>query len=312
MTTHTRATSVTALACVLVGAVLWGTAGPASQFLYDGTDTSPMAVALLRIALATPLLLIIAAPALRDHWRGLWSRAGTVLIGGLCIALYQVFYFQAVAISGVTLATLTALCPVPVLVALLARVILGERDRPIPWLGIIAASAGTLLLVGTPQTSAPITQLAIGAALGLTASVMFSGIALTGRAAGDAIPPLAVTAAFFVVGAVALSPAIVAVPNEIAAAFHGWRMVAFLVLVPTVIAYGLFYGGVGRTPAAITGVLVVAEPLTASTLGWVLFEERLSALQIAGAALLCIAMVRAALQGRTSQPDRKPNTSSMS
>ncbi|SEO55067.1 DMT family transporter [Aquisalimonas asiatica] len=289
-------TAVVGLLLVFTGAILWGTAGPASQFLYDGTDTSPMAVALLRIALAAPLLLLVAAPALRRHWQDLWSRAGTVLIGGICIALYQTFYFQAVAVSGVTLATLTALCPVPVLVALLARVVLGERERPIPWVGIIAASAGTLLLVGTPETSAPVSQLALGAALGLMASLAFSGIALTGRALGDTVPPLAVTAAFFTVGAVALSPVVLAVPQGLVAAFHSAWMVAFLVLVPTVVAYSLFYSGVGRTPAAITGVLIVAEPLTAATLGWALFDERLSAMQLAGAALLCTAMIKAALE----------------
>lgn len=283
------------LILVLAGAILWGTVGPASQFLYDGTDTSPMAVALLRIALATPLLLLVAAPALREHWRGLRPKAGTVVLGGLCIALYQTFYFQAVAVSGVTLATLTALCPVPVLVALSARVVLGERNRPIPWVGIIAASAGTLLLVGAPETNAPVSQLALGAALGLMAALAFSGIALTGRALGERVPPLAVTAAFFTVGAVALSPVIVAVPQSIAAAFDSAGMVAFLVLVPTVVAYSLFYRGVGRTPAAVTGVLIVAEPLTAATLGFALFDERLSAMQIAGAALLCAAMVKAAL-----------------
>ncbi|MFV8833696.1 EamA family transporter [Aquisalimonas sp.] len=288
--------AVIGLILVFTGAILWGTAGPASQFLYDGTDTSPMAVALLRIALAAPLLLLVAAPALRRHWRDLRSRLGTVLIGGVCIALYQTFYFQAVAVSGVTLATLTALCPVPVLVAVLARVVLGERDRPIPWLGIIAASAGTLLLVGTPGTSAPASQLAQGAALGLMASLAFSGIALTGRALGESVPPLAVTAAFFTVGAVALSPVILAVPQGIAAAFDSVGMVAFLVLVPTVVAYSLFYGGVGRTPAAVTGVLIVAEPLTAATLGWALFDEGLSTMQITGAALLCVAMVKAALE----------------
>ncbi len=283
---------------VLAGAVLWGTAGPASQFLYQGTETTPMAVALLRLILAAPLLLLAAAPALRRHGEQLRARARPVLIGGACIALYQVFYFQAVSVSGVTLATLTALCPVPVLVAILARLVLDERTMPIPWFGIAAASTGTLLLVGTPETESAPAQLILGAALGLTASLAFSGIALTGRALGHGIPPLAVTASLFLVGALALSPTILFIPGAVAAAFDNWPTVAFLVLVPTVLAYGLFYSGVGKTPAAVTGILIVAEPLTAASLGWALFSETLSPLQGAGAALLCIAMVRAALQQR--------------
>ena len=296
-TAHRGSLATTLL--VLAGAVLWGTAGPASQFLYQGTDTSPMAVALLRLSLATPLLLLIAAPTLRRQAGQLRARARPVLLGGICIALYQVFYFQAVSVSGVTLATLTALCPVPVLVAILARLVLDERTMPIPWFGIAAASTGTLLLVGTPETESAPAQLILGAALGLTASLAFSGIALTGRALGDGMAPLTVTASLFLVGALTLSPTILFIPGAVAAAFDSWPTVAFLVLVPTVLAYGLFYGGVGRTPAAVTGILIVAEPLTAASLGWALFSETLSPLQGVGAALLCIAMVRAALQQRS-------------
>ena len=283
---------------VFSGALFWGTAGPASQFLYSTTATSPMAVAFLRLALAAPLLLLFAMPALREHAGALRNRASVLLTGGLCIALYQVFYFQAVAVSGVTLATLTALCPVPVLVAVLARIILGERDAPVPWLGIILASIGTLLLVGTPDTNAPTSELLLGAMLGLLASLAFSGIALTGRALGHTIPPLAVTTTFFLVGALALAPTILFIPQAVMATFDAPWIVAFLVLFPTVIAYGLFYSGAGYTPAAITGVLIVAEPLTASILGWALLDERLASLQLAGAALLCAAMIRAALQQR--------------
>lgn len=296
MTNGKRPTSPVALALVLAGAVLWGTAGPASQFLYQGTHTSPLAVAMLRLTLAAPLLLLIAAGGLRRDFRALWARAPLVLVGGASIALYQVFYFQAVAVSGVTLATLTALCPIPVLVAVLARGLLGERTRPIPWLGIGLASAGTLLLVGAPETDAPPATLVLGAILGLLASLAFAGIALSGRALGDHHPPLAVTATLFTVGGVILLPVLLIQPGAVGAAFDHAPLIAFLVIVPTVLAYGLFYSGVGRTPAAITGIVIVAEPLTAATLGWAMLGETLTPVQLIGAGLLCAAMVRAAWQ----------------
>lgn len=306
MTKANRFSSPDSLVLVLAGAVLWGTAGPASQFLYNDTATTPMAVAMLRMTLAAPLLLLIAAKGLRRDFRALRARTPLVLIGGASIALYQVFYFQAVAVSGVTLATLTALCPVPILVAVLARGILGERSTPTPWLGIALASTGTLLLVGAPDTDAHAADLALGAALGLLASLSFAGIALSGRALGDHHPPLAVTATLFTVGGVILLPVLLIQPDGVSAAFRGWPLIAFLVIVPTVLAYGLFYTGVGRTPAALTGVIIVAEPLTASTLGWAMLGETLAPVQLAGALLLCAAMVRAAWQenapaGRGSQ-----------
>lgn len=288
------------LLLVLAGATLWGTAGPASQILYNTTDTSPLAVALLRMALAAPLLVLLAARTGRRLGRGHAPRGGVLLLGGTCIALYQVLYFQAVAVSGVTLATLTALCPVPVLVAILARGLLGERSTPVPWGGILLATAGTLLLVGTPETAAPLAQRTLGAGLGVLASLAFSGIALTGRALGTETPPLAVTARLFVVGALVLAPVLLLEAEAVGAALQAPAPLAFLVVVPTVLAYGLFYSGVGAAPAALTGVLIVAEPLTAAALGWALLGENLGGLQSVGGLLLCAAMVRAARDPRRS------------
>jgi DME family drug/metabolite transporter len=56
--------------------------------------------------------------------------------------------------------------------------------------------------------------------------------------------------------------------------------------IPTALAYVLFQAGMHSTPATLTSILTLAEPLTAAILAWLIFRERLSLLGILGALLL--------------------------
>ena len=56
------------------------------------------------------------------------------------------------------------------------------------------------------------------------------------------------------------------------------------------------------TPAPVASVLVLLEPLTATLLAWLLFDERLSAVGIGGAVLLLAAI------GLLSQDENKRRT----
>jgi DME family drug/metabolite transporter len=56
--------------------------------------------------------------------------------------------------------------------------------------------------------------------------------------------------------------------------------------IPTALAYVLFQSGMRSTPATLTSILTLCEPLTAAVLAWLLFGERLSPLGIVGALLL--------------------------
>ena len=46
---------------------------------------------------------------------------------------------------------------------------------------------------------------------------------------------------------------------------------------------GLIITGLGRTPAAIAGVVVIVQPVVAAAISWSLFDEPLTALQAGGA-----------------------------
>ncbi|MEM6626982.1 MAG: DMT family transporter [Pseudomonadota bacterium] len=60
----------------------------------------------------------------------------------------------------------------------------------------------------------------------------------------------------------------------------------FLALFAHAIGQGCIVAGVGLTPAAISGVLMLIQPVTAGLIAWPLFGEALTPVQMAGAALV--------------------------
>jgi DME family drug/metabolite transporter len=70
----------------------------------------------------------------------------------------------------------------------------------------------------------------------------------------------------------------------------GWPLLLYLGLGPTAVAYALFTAGLGRVPATAAGIVSLLEPLTATTLGLLVFGERLGPIGAAGALLLLAAL----------------------
>jgi drug/metabolite transporter (DMT)-like permease len=66
-----------------------------------------------------------------------------------------------------------------------------------------------------------------------------------------------------------------------------WLIVPFLLAaIAHVLGQGLIVAGVGRTPAAVAGLLLLVQPVAAALIAWPLFGEPLTPVQLAGAALI--------------------------
>jgi len=70
----------------------------------------------------------------------------------------------------------------------------------------------------------------------------------------------------------------------------GWGWLAALALVSTVAAIALFFAGLRRVGPTAAAILSTVEPLVTVLLAFAVFGERLSALQMAGGALVITAV----------------------
>jgi DME family drug/metabolite transporter len=186
----------------------------------------------------------------------------------------------------------------PALAGLLGRLVDGAALTG-RWAACTAlATAGVLLLVlagSDARVSAPGVLLALGAGASYAAYTVGSKRMLD---AGHA--PEAVMARGFGLGALLLSPALVASGGGPFASVDGLVLALYLGAVPTALAYVLFARGLRHLTAGETATLTLAEPLTASVLGALVLAERPGALAVAGAALVLAGLAALALPGRRS------------
>ena len=277
---------------VALSGVLWGTVGVASKLLFDVADVAPLTVGFYRLAIAVPLLFVLIQVLPGVAWRPVATGDAWLLVAlGVTQAGYQGLYFFAVAELGVTRATLIALCSAPVLITVLAAWWLRERAGVVAWLAVPIAVAGTGLLVGGPTEGAGGLGSAAGYAAAAGAALCYAVFALASRQLASRYHPFQIIVLGFGLGALLLLP--MAVANGLALAMGplGWSIVAFMGVVPTALAYAVFFFGMRRTTATASGVLVLMEPLTAAVLAFLILGEALGPLGLVGAVLLCAAVM---------------------
>ncbi|MER7407825.1 EamA family transporter [Streptomyces sp. NPDC000070] len=282
------------LGLALLSAVAFGGSGVAAKPLIEaGLD--PLHVVWLRVAGAALVMLPLAV-----RHRALLRRRPGLLAG-----------FGLLAVAGVQACYFAALSRIPVGVALLIEylapaLVLGwvrfVQRRPVTR----AAAVGVVLAVGglacVVEVWSGLGFDALGLLLALGAACCQVGyfvLADQGSDAGDEAPdPLGVIAYGLLVGAAVLT--VVARPWSMdwtvltgTARMDGTpvaaiALLAWIVLVATVVAYVTGVLAVRRLSPQVAGVVACLEAVIATVLAWVLLGEHLSAPQLAGGAIVLV------------------------
>lgn len=277
---------------VSLAAVLWGTVGIATQAVYLQSDLNAITVGFYRLAFAFPVVTLVCWKVVGKKIFNIRKQHYLIMTTiGAMLAIYQVCYFAAVGYIGVAFATLITLCTAPVVVSLASVIFLKEPLTKATIKALILALTGTTLLVGFPESSAAINNLFIGVSLALGSAVGYAIVAMLCRSIATHCHPIHSTTVSFGVGALFLFP--MAAENCLSAEYTGevLSLLLYIGLVPTAVAYFLFFLGMRNVKASTASILTMIEPLTATTLAWVIFDERLAVSGIAGALLLLFAIV---------------------
>lgn len=284
-------------ASLLVAAgVLWGTGGLLGRLLAELSGLSPLAVAAVRLGLGGALLVsyVAVTGGSRPRGRAAWRR---ICATGLLAASFQVSYFTAVTLTGVSFATLVTIGCAPVLVLLVRW-----RCASIGQLcGVLLALLGLGLLVGAPGVDASAGRMLVGALLGLLAAAGFAAMTLVNARPVEGLDEVTATGAAFVVGGAVLVPFVVVLGGSggggVAHAFDGraagWSALVMLALalVPTALAYTCYFRGLHHTSPGMGSVLALLEPLTAAVLAALLLGEQLGISGLVAGGVLGCAMV---------------------
>ncbi|MDW8053609.1 MAG: EamA family transporter [Anaerolineae bacterium] len=304
--TGVRAATVLGLMQVVVAAALWGTVGIGTKLLYSMAQTNALSVGFFRLVLSVPALALANVAALRARaWHVQRRDLPLMALIGAMMALYQLCYMSAVRYAGVTVAVLVTLCVAPVIVAMASALWLRE---PLTWrlgLAMVAALVGTALLIGLQPGEEADANVALGAVLALGSAAAYAVVTLVSRVLAPRYHPLQPLSIGFAVGAGALLVVGGIAGNLVLEyALPAWGVLVWLGLVPTALAYVLFLEGLKHTPATVASIAALAEPLTATLLAAVLFDEQLGPQGVIGALLLLSAIILLSLEQAGMQDER--------
>jgi len=288
-----RPTRLAGYLFALAAGAVWGTTGPLSTFLYrEGEEITGIGYWRLVIGFSG---LLVYGLFRRDLFRiepKAWLLVGVG--GGALTALFEVAYQFGIAGTGVASAA-ALLYIAPVLVAVLAKPILGEKltTRRIVLAVVVMAGAALTVQGGSHGAGAapiPLPSLVAGVAGGLLAMVAYAGMTLVAR---FSVPRYGAIQVLFLemAGAIFVLGIVLPLAGHPLVRPHGvsaWTYVALLALGPVLAANFLFFAALKRIDAAPTAVAATVEPVVGTLLALFLLGQHLTTIGVLGLTMVVV------------------------
>ena len=279
-----------AILALLAGAVTIGFA----PILVRLSELGPTATAGYRFLLAVPLYWAISAVAPRPAADQPWTVRDFLLValaGASLAADMGAWHFS---IHMTTVANATVLPNVaPVFVVIGGWLIFRERVTGTFLIGLIAAMIGVFAL--TEASFALGRTQFVGDLLGLLTALFYAVYQMSITRLRQRFSTIAIMARAIPVSAAAIIPFAAASGDAlVASTLAGWSVLVALAAGPQVLGHGLIAWALAHLPVAFASVTLLAQPVTAAIVAWILFDERIGGQQaIAAAAILAgIAVAR--------------------
>ncbi|MDX3001961.1 EamA family transporter [Kribbella solani] len=275
------------LLATAIAPMFWGTTYLVTTELLP--PHRPLLAALLRALPAGLLLVAITRVLPRGSW---WWRS--LVLGTLNIGAFNALLFVgAYRLPGGVAATVGAIQPL--LVALLSAGLLRQRLSVRTILTALAGVFGVGLLV--LRATAQLDTWGVLAALG-GAVVMAFGVVLSKRWTSPA-PLLATTGWQLIAGGLVLIPVAFLVEGGILTlTLRNLAGYSYLALFGSAVAYALWFRGLRELAPTEVTFLGLLSPVVATTLGWLVLNQHLTALQAVGGLIVLAALVSAQLRRR--------------
>ena len=241
--------------------------------------SGPVVACIVMFALGT-----FTAPMLPRRLPRGWAMGWPLLATGVTDAGNALLYYEALARGPVAVAVLSHYLA-PVLVAVFAPFLLGQRASKGVWLGLAVSLVGLLLLLGGDALQLD-SKVLTTALLGAASAVFYALQTVIQKRAGDRL-----TGAEMLVWHAWLS-GLILLPFALMQPMPHWQGVAWLcggAIVGGTFAGTVFLWGLRRVSAAKAGVLTYLEPVVGVAAGVFVLGETMPALAPLGALLILVA-----------------------
>lgn len=283
---------------LVLTALFWGGTFIAGRVLAQAMPL--MTAAAGRFAVAAVLLVAVAVrfegglPRL-NRWQALITAA----LGLTGIFLYNVFFLGALArIPAGRTALFVSLTPI--MTALLASAVFGERLGWRAWLGICVALVGAAIVITRGDPAGAVSD--IGSSFGLGETMMMLAVAswaaytLISRKAMESLSPIAATTyatlwglAFLAMGA---AGEVGSIP-WMSLGWQAWAAIIYLGAIGTVLGFIWYYEGIRAVGPSRTAVFTNLVPAFGVMLSAVLLGEDILASMLVGGAISVVGVTLA-------------------
>lgn len=281
--TKAKPSSEFAALAVILSGVCFGTTGT-SQSLW-GKGINPLVIGSSRMLVGSIALWLISLKektTLKFPKRQLW-------ICAIGMATYQLAFFSAVHLTGVAIATITALGSSPVFTGLISWRA-GHEKPSRTW--AIATLITTLGIVALNIHAESSTFKVSGVLLALCAAAGFGSFNVAGRQVLQREYPLShFISRSFALSALLISPFIFTERLWWLRTARGAGLILWLGIVATALAYSLYGFGLSHLKASNASTLVLAEPVTATILSVTILHNHLTASSWAGVLLVLVGLL---------------------
>lgn len=281
-----RASPRAAYVLLVAMAICWGGTWPAGKLAVE--DVSPFTAAAARFAIATVLLAAWAATRRSSYGRPRLADVPLLLALGLtAVAGYNALFLYGLELAPASDGAIIVPGLAPVLTALLAWPVLGERVRAGAIAGLMLALAG-LVFVVEPAGGVDRDRV-LGAGLFVGGAVCWAIYSLLGKRATSRFGVIKATMYGTATGTLLLVPVSVAEGgrSELSAADGAtWLSIGYLAVFGTVLGFVLFYEGVRRLGAARATAFAMLVPIFGVLSSVLVLDEALGIGTLVGGAAI--------------------------
>lgn len=276
---------------VLVAGILWGCIGIFIRTL-SACGFSSMELVAVRTILTMIMLVtgiyITNKHLLKIHWKDIWCFFGT---GIMSIVFFNFCYFKAMQITSLSIAAVM-LYTAPAMVMIMSLFLFKEKLNTRKMVSLVLAFVGCVCVTGVLSSKIVISLEALlagmGAAFGYALYTIFGRYAIERK-----YHTLTITAYTFIVASIGLLP-LVRWKHVVNVAFSNLSVFGICLLfaiVSTVLPYLFYTQGLTHLESGKASVMASIEPVVATIIGCVVFNEKLSFWGILGIVLVFLSLV---------------------
>jgi len=240
---------------------------------------------------------VLLPPALLRKDRFPRGRALYVgIASGVALGAHFGFWISSLDYTSVA-ASVVLVSTQPVFVAILAYLLFGERTSPLSFLGIMIAIAGTAVIAFDRTIGSAAVFGNVLALMGAVTVAVYVLIGRSSRTGGVGVLPYSIVV-YSAAAATLLPVALVFDVRLWGYSGETWFWLAAITVGPQLMGHTVFNWALRYVEASVVSGTILAEPVVAALLAWLVLSERPGLLTIVGGAVV-LAGLYFLLKGRS-------------